>query len=128
MGLDWIAFHLMADGEEFNIGSYRGKGVAYDKNIEEQHGEVRNDCYGDPENVKTIKDDDGDDITRDNIMTEEQRDNITAALEELLEADKDTIKHEENDSYEEWREWMQGALDFLEGVDYDEGQYIWCWF
>ena len=134
MGLDWISYELNEEGEEFQKGYYRGKGVAYDKNIEElsntgDFDNVENECYGDPKNVRKIKEDDGEELERDYIMTEEQKQLIESAIEFLLKEPEETIEWVESwDSYQEWRDWMQGALDFLQDVDYDEGEYIWCWF
>lgn len=128
MGLDWMSFELNEEGEEFQKGYYRGKGVAYDKNVEDKT-DVCNACYGDPKNVRKIKGDDGEEVERDYIMTEEQKQMIEDALEELLEESEETIEWVESwESYQQWRDWMEGALNFLRDVDYDEGEYIWCWF
>ncbi len=125
MGLDWMAFQMI-EGEEVRKGYYRGKGVAYDKNLEDKT-DVTNACYGDPKNVRKIKDDDGEEVERDYIMTEEQKQMIQVALEEILEEPQGDIDTD-GQEYQEWRDWMEGALNFLQDVDYDEGEYIWCWF
>jgi len=133
MGLDWMAFKMEED-EEWGMGQYRGKGVAYDPNIEELSKEerfkgVENQCYGKADNVRKFKED-GKELTRPNIMTAEQKQAIESALEYLLEQPEETINWTDagNDSYQEWIEWMKGALEFLQGVDYDDNEYIWCWF
>jgi len=125
MGLDWLAFQMI-EGEEVQKGYYRGKGVAYDKNLEDKT-DVCNACYGDPKNVRKIKGDDGEEVEREYIMTEEQKQMIQDALEELLEEPQGDIDTD-GEEYQEWRDWMEGALNFLQDVDYDEGEYIWCWF
>ena len=126
MGLDWIAFELNEEGEEWNLGTYRGKGVAYDKNLEDMK-EVTNACYGDTNNVREINGDDGEKTQRNHIMTREQKKIIEDALEELLDKDEADIDTD-GEEYQEWRDWMEGALEFLREIDYDEDKYIWCWF
>lgn len=135
MGLDWIVFQYV-DGEELAVsdGYYRGKGVAYDKNIKklddnDTFKNVCNSCFGDETNTRKTKGDDGEEETRNWIMTPEQKQLVESAIQHVLDLPKEQI-HTDTDEerYEEWREWMEGALKFLKSVDYDKDYYIWCWW
>ena len=117
MGLDWIGFNQM-DGEWEQTGYYRGKGIAYDKNIEEI-GDLDNDCYG-------IEDHDHTDICGCSYMPRNIKWYLYAEIVHLLEKPSEEIllnPDYPNETYEVWREFMVGAKEFLETND-----RVFCWY
>ena len=134
MGLDWIVYQYV-NGDEVNVdwdGYYRGKGVAYDKNIRkldeiDTFKDVSNACYGDENNIRKIKGDDGEEEIRNFIMTPEQKKLVESAIQHVLDLPEEQIDTDEQ-PYEQWRKWMEGALKFLKYVDYEKDYYIWCWW
>ena len=108
MGLDWVATIELDDDEECK-SYFRGKGVAYDKNIEALEEEVENDCYGE----------------EDHYLSEDQIINITHGIQSCLDQDKETIDLEGWEDYKEWSEFMNEALDFLQNEEHIK---IFCWY
>ena len=102
MGLDWIAIDNATSMNQ--IGYFRGKGVSYDTNVEDEMD--CNMCYGEG---------------NDHMMTENQRQAIIKCLKELLhryEQDEDEIFIEDGETADEWITFMQDALEFLETYEY----------
>ena len=118
MGLDWIAMYYIYidDTDEWTTdGCYRGKGVAWDKNIENLEGYDVNDCYGDYDCIIG---------EQRQCMTSEQRENTINAIDKVMKMDKDDIILDGYDyEYDEWLDFMEGAKEFL-----IEHEHIFCWF
>jgi hypothetical protein len=121
MGLDWLAF-TEEDGVWRPAGSFRGKGVAYDKNIEETD-DIAEKCYGDGESHWAI----GLPYIPENWKLE-----IIAEIESILEAEKEGIAlmieaevggEPTEEDYAEWRSFMEEARDFLK-----KHKMIFCWY
>ena len=116
MGLDWIAMYYIYidDTDEWTTdGCYRGKGVAWDKNIENLEGYDVNDCYGDYDCIIG---------EQRQCMTSEQRENTINAIDKVMKMDKDDIILDGYE-YDEWLDFMEGAKEFL-----IEHEHIFCWF
>jgi len=123
MGLDWIGFQ-QTDGE---VGStdidhyiqdiYRGKGVAYDVNIEKHFPDIGEMCYGSI--ASPLKD-----LCSCDCIPTEQKQQIIDAIRSCMEMPEGEIDFSDsNESREEWNEWMEGAISFLE-----ENEYVFCWW
>ena len=97
-----------------SVCMFRGKGVSWDPNINRVLSD-NDDCYGEE---GTLEDFDGP------VMTDTQRTNVIEAIKEVLKKPKSQIELEdEDDTYEEWEEFMNEALCFLESFE-----LIYCWF
>lgn len=113
MGLDWVAMEQVG-GEWRGVSMYRGKGVAYDKNIETL--DYDNECYGIEEH--THKDISGLPYMPRNVKWE-----LYTIINALLKVPEDELELEGWDSYEEWRDFMEGAKEFLK-----HHERIFCWY
>jgi hypothetical protein len=118
MGLDWFAFTEEVNQESwrseyFQSGYYRGKGVSYDENICKYLVNV-DDCYGTSADRK--------DICGHIRMKTNQKWNIVRAIDTAFKLPEDEIVLED-ETYEEWREWMEGAREFLAS-----NEFIFCWY
>jgi hypothetical protein len=109
MGLDWI--ELVRDEEDntkfHSCRSFRGKGVSHDPNIEDEID--TNDCYGTEGSLEYFP---------GHVMTSDQRARVISAIKAVL-SDPDS----EYDDIDEWAEFMEDALEFLES-----SELIYCWF
>jgi len=116
MGLDWIAFEPDEEekGEWQQCGYFRGKGIAWDPNVEEVMD--TNECYGEEDAMK-------DKGLEGHYMTKDQRSNVIAALETVLKKPQEQIKLEDDDTYEDWEAFVREGLAILVAHD-----VIWCWW
>jgi len=123
MGLDWIGYQ-QTDGEvgstnpdDYIQDMYRGKGVAWDVNIEKHFPEIANMCYG---SIKSLL----PEMCSCDCIPPEEKKQIIDAIRSCIELPEGEIDFSDsNESREEWNEWMEGAISFLE-----ENEYVFCWW
>tara|TARA_R110002110_G_scaffold373875_1_gene583710 strand:+ start:109 stop:495 length:387 start_codon:yes stop_codon:yes gene_type:complete len=128
MGLDWIAFAEDENGKWDGVGVFRGKGVSYDKNIldakplmvvpwmtwEKNAVDI---CYGD--NIH--KHNDINDLP---YMHRNEKWCLITLIDDLLKKPPCDIKLESpDDTYQEWRDFMEDASYFLK-----ENERVFCWY
>ena len=128
MGLDWIAFEENENGKWDGVGVFRGKGVAYDVNIEEAkplmvipcvnwEKDADEICYGDRDHKHK-------DINDLPYMPRNEKWCLIKLIWELLEKPENEIALEcDDDTYEEWREFMEEASFFLM-----TNERVFCWY
>jgi hypothetical protein len=118
MGLDWIAFTYDEDLKKWtHCDMFRGKGVAYDKNIENLGNDLDNMCYGHQEHNHK-------DINELPYIPRNEKWKIITAIRQLCEKEEsEIIVQWDDETYEDWLDFMQRAEQFL--VD---NEFVFCWY
>jgi len=116
MGLDWIGFQ-QTDDDDYIQEMYRGKGVAQDVNFSKQFSKLIDKCYGSQKSPHP-------EICGCDYIPEEEKQEIIDAIRTLIELPEEEIEFDDsNDTHQEWKDWMEGAISFLE-----ENEYVFCWY
>ena len=131
MGLDWVAYEQDDDGKWECVGTFRGKGVSYDQNILDakpllicgagrqswNYEKAEDICYGNNDHghqeMSTLP-----------YMFRNEKWKLITLIDELLRKPPCDIKLESSDdTYGEWRDFMEDASCFLK-----ENERVFCWF